>query len=162
MIWVDYAILAIIVLSAVISVVRGFIREALSLAGWIVAIWVALGFSDELAPYFTEYISVPSVRLVAAFAILFIATLILAALVNYLAGQLVDKTGLSGTDRMLGVVFGVARGVAIVAILVLLAGTTNVPRDPWWSQSMFMHHFQDLAIWIRDLLPPDFASHISY
>ena len=86
----------------------------------------------------------------------------LTALVNYLAGQLVEKTGLSGTDRMLGVIFGVARGGVIVAILVLLAGFTAVPQDAWWGQSMLIHHFQEMAIWIRSYLPAEFASQIKY
>lgn len=162
MIWPDYIILAIVLVSAIISVLRGFMREALSLAGWVLAFWVALVFTRELASHFNEYISVPSVRLAVAFLILFLATLILSALVSYLATQLVEKTGMSGTDRMLGVVFGVARGVVIVAILVLLAGFTAVPRDPWWTESTLIHHFQDLAIWIRGFLPPEFASQIKY
>lgn len=162
MIWVDYVMLGIVLLSAVVSVLRGFVREALSLAGWVIAIWVGLSFADDLAPYLAQYISVPSVRMMAAFALLFVAALLVTALVNYLAVQLVEKTGITGTDRMLGVIFGIARGVAIVAILVLLAGATALPKDPWWSQSMLMHHFQDIAIWIRGFLPVEFASEIKF
>ncbi|MCP4044049.1 MAG: CvpA family protein [Gammaproteobacteria bacterium] len=162
MIWVDYAILVIIVLSALISVLRGFVRESLSLAGWVLAFWVALTFTRDLALHLEAYISVPSVRLVVAFLVLFFSALLLTMLVNFLAGQLVDKTGLTGTDRMLGVVFGTARGCVIVAILVLLAGFTSVPRDPWWQESTFIHQFQELAVWIRGFLPPDIAAKIGY
>jgi membrane protein required for colicin V production len=74
----------------------------------------------------------------------------------------VEKTGLSGTDRALGVVFGTIRGAVIIAILVLLAGFTTVPQDAWWSRSYLLHHFQDLALWIRRFLPPDIAAQIRY
>lgn len=162
MIWVDYAILAVIALSALISVLRGFIRESLSLLGWILAAWVAFTFSADLEGLFAEQISVHSVRMAAAFLILFIATLLLSILVNFLAGQLVDLTGLTGTDRMLGVFFGIARGIVIIAVLVLFAGLTPAPQDPWWRESMLLHHFQSLAIEIRDYLPAELASRISY
>ena len=162
MTWVDYAILAVIALSAIISIIRGFVREALSLAGWILAFWVALTFTRDLAAHLEGQISIPSARLAVAFFVLFFVTLLLTALVNYLAVQLVDKTGLSGTDRMLGVIFGVARGGVIVAILVLLAGLTALPQDPWWREAILLRHFQDLALWIRGFLPPDIASQIRY
>jgi len=159
---VDYAIVAIILLSAVVSIIRGFVREALSLAGWILAFWVALSFTRELAMLLEGYIGVPSARLALAFLGLFLATLLLTALVNFLAGQMVERTGLSGTDRVLGVVFGMIRGAVIVAILVLLAGFTAVPEDAWWSRSYLLHHFQELALWVRGFLPPDIAAQIRY
>ena len=162
MIWVDYTILAVIGLSALISLMRGFVREALSLAGWILAFWVALTFTRELADLLPASISVPSARLAIAFLSLFFLALLLAALVNFLAVQLVEKTGLSGPDRLLGAGFGIARGAVIVAILVLLAGFTAVPRDPWWRSSVLIPQFQQLALWIRGFLPPDIAAQIRY
>ncbi len=159
---VDYAILVVIALSAVISVMRGFVREALSLAGWVLAFWLALSFTRDLSFALEDYVSVPGPRLAISFFVLFFLTLLLTGLVNFLAGQLVDKTGLSGTDRALGVVFGVARGAVIVAILVLLAGFTALPRDIWWTESHLIRHFQELALWLRGFLPPDIAARISY
>lgn len=160
--WVDYSILAVIGLSVLISVWRGFTKEALSLAGWILAAWVALTFADKLQVMLEPHIQVPSLRLIVAFAILFIATLFLAGFVNYLAVQVIKKTGLSGTDRMVGIFFGVARGCVVVAVLVLVGGMTPVPQDPWWNQSQLMHYFQDMAIWLRQFLPADIAKSIHY
>ena len=162
MIWIDYAILAIIGLSVLISIWRGFTKEALSLAGWIIAFIVAMKFVDNLDVLLEPHIQVPSIRQVAAFAILFIATLFLAGFINYLAVQVIKKTGLSGTDRMVGIFFGVARGCMVVALLVLVAGLTALPQDPWWSESQFMHYFQDMAIWLRQFLPADYAKNIQY
>lgn len=160
--WADYTILAIIGISVLISVLRGFTKEALSLAGWIVAVWVAMTFANNLEVTLTPHIDEPSIRIAVAFAMLFFATLFLAALVNYLAVQLINKTGLSGTDRMIGVFFGIARGSLIVAVLVLFAGMTLLPQDPWWKESQFLHYFQDTALWITQYLPDDIAGTIHY
>ncbi len=160
--WVDYAILAIIALSALISVLRGFMSEALSLLGWILAFWVAISFTEELAGFLAGHITVAPLRLGLAFFVLFVTTLLLTVLVNFLVSQLVEKTGLTGTDRVLGVVFGIARGAVIVAVLVLLAGLTTLPADAWWRESMLLGHFQQLAMEIRNLLPPHIASYFSY
>lgn len=161
--WVDLVILVIIALSAVISLFRGFFREAISLATWVVAFWVAIQFSGKLDPMLGELISSPTARMTVAFASLFLITLIVGALVNYLISQLVKKTGLSGTDRMLGIIFGIARGIAIVAVLVLLAGAPNLSRETWWKEStLIKNYFQDAAIWMRGYLPPDVAENFVF
>jgi len=161
--WADYAILVLIGISALISISRGFISEALSLFGWILAFWLALTFMDALAAQLTPWISVPSMRIGIGFISLLVITLLLTAMVNRLVSQLVVKTGLSGTDRMLGIVFGIVRGGFVVAICVLLAGLTPLPRDPWWQESLLIsRYFQDFAIGIRGLLPPELGLHLRY
>ncbi|MCK4950374.1 MAG: CvpA family protein [Gammaproteobacteria bacterium] len=161
--WVDIAILVIIALSAGISLLRGFVREALSLLAWIISIWVAITFSHKLSVLLENMIASASARLAVAFVALFVITLIAGSMANYLASQLVKKTGLTGTDRMLGVIFGVARGIAVVVILVMLAGLTqSIPEETWWKQSMLMTHFQDAAIWMRGFLPHDVAKNIAF
>ena len=160
--WVDYSILAILAISTLISLWRGFTREALSLAGWIIAAWVAISFSDELVVLLEPHIEAESLRLLVAFAILFLATLLVAGIINYLMVQLINKTGLTGTDRILGIFFGLARGVMVIAVLVLIAGMTPIPADSWWNESQFLHYFQDIAVWIRQYLPDDIAENIRY
>lgn len=160
--WVDYSILAVIVMSVLISFLRGFTREALSLAGWVAAFWVALNFSYRLEGLLLPYIETPTPRVVVAFAIMFFSTLMVAGLVNYLTVQLIQKSGMGDTDRMIGVVFGVVRGSVVVLVLVMLAGFTPLPRDPWWQQSHLLHYFQDLALWLRDFLPMEVANKIKY
>jgi membrane protein required for colicin V production len=161
MLWIDYVIIGIIALSAIISVVRGFVKEVLSLAAWVLAFWVALTFSPQLSVLLSDYIATPSVSLFAAFAALFIVTLILSALVNHLIAAIVEKTGLSGTDRMLGVIFGLLRGAAIVTLLVLLAAATPMPNDDWWQDSVLIEHFEKLAIWARQFLPVGLAQYVN-
>ncbi len=161
MIWVDYVIIGIIGLSAVISLIRGFVQEALSLAVWVLAFWVSWTFFRDLATQL-DWFTVPSVQLGVSFAILFIATLMVGALVNFLVGQLVEKTGLSGTDRLIGVFFGAARGALLVAVLVLLAGLTPFPNDPWWQESLLIGYFQELALWLKSLLPADIGDKFQF
>ena len=162
MIWIDYAILAIVGISGVISLMRGFVREALSLAGWIAAFWISLAFSGRAAVLLDGYVTVPSARLAIAFAVLFIGVLLLCGILLRMAGLLVERTGMSGTDRTLGIVFGVLRGIVIAALLVMLAGLTPLPRDPWWRQSVFLPHFVELAHELRFYLPPDIQRQISF
>lgn len=161
-IWIDYVILAVVVLSSVIGLFRGFVREAFSLLIWFVAAWVAYTYSQAFSLYLLEYIDVPSIRVAAAFVILLVTTLILGALLSFLISQLVEKTGLTGTDRFAGFLFGVARGVVVVAVLVLLGGLTPMPQDPWWNASVLIGPFQDFAVWLHGHLPAGMAAYLSY
>ena len=162
MIWVDYAILGLIFISLVIGLFRGLIKEAFSLFTWIVAIWIGLSFSRELSAFLEPMISYPSARIAASFALLFFLTLILGSIISYLLNELVKKTGLTGTDRFAGMLFGIARGMVVVAVLVMLAGMTPLPEDSWWKKSTLIPPFQSLAVWLRDQVPSGMASYINY
>ena len=157
MIWVDYVIIGIIGVSALISLVRGFVRETVSLIVWVLAFGLAWAYFRDLAPHLASWVDTSSLRLGLAFLILFLVVLLLGGIVGFLIGQLVDKTGLSGTDRLLGMLFGAARGAVLVAILVLLAGLTPFPQDSWWRESGLIVLFHHLAVWLLSLLPPDIA-----
>lgn len=162
MIWIDYTIIALILISSVIGLLRGFIREAFSLVIWVIAIWVGLTFSREFSSFLEDLMSIPSARIATAFAILFFVTLILGALISYLLGELVKKTGLTGSDRFAGMIFGIARGLVVVAIIVMLAGLTPLPEDSWWKESALIPPFQSLAIWLRDHIPSGLAGYVNY
>ncbi|MGR9114345.1 MAG: CvpA family protein [Gammaproteobacteria bacterium] len=162
MIWIDYAILGLISISMVIGLIRGFVKEAFSLAMWVVAIWVGLNFSREFSTFLTSMISLPSARIAAAFAILFFITLILGSLIGFLLGELVKKTGLTGSDRFAGMLFGIVRGMVVVAICVMLAGLTPIPEDSWWKESVLIPPFQTLAVWLRDQIPSGVAGYVNY
>tara|TARA_R100001244_G_scaffold6846_4_gene8918 strand:- start:20063 stop:20617 length:555 start_codon:yes stop_codon:yes gene_type:complete len=150
--WVDWAIIAIIAISSLISLSRGFVKEALSLLTWIIAGVVAWMFGGALSQHLSEFIETPSARVIAACALLFVLTLLVGALINYLIGELIRVTGLSGTDRFLGMVFGAARGGLLVVVLVGLLSLAPVQQDPWWQQSTLLPHFLMVADWSKNLI----------
>ena len=151
--WVDWAILIIIALSAGISLIRGFVREALSLAGWIIAFFVAKGFYQDFAVLLESHIDTPSIRLAVSWASLFFITLTATGLINYIIGKLVEKAGLSGMDRIMGMAFGALRGVLVVSFAVIaLRAFTPVSQDPWWNKSQLIPHVEIIGNWFYDHL----------
>lgn len=153
--WADFIIIGLIAVSALIGIARGLIREVLSLAVWIGAVVVAWFFHKDLAFQLEPHISIPGVRLAVAFVIILLGVLFLGAILGWLLSTLVEKTGLTGTDRVLGVAFGAARGAVLVAMLVFLAALTPIPAETWWQQSQMIGHFQALAEWILSLVPAE-------
>ena len=160
--WIDLAIIAVIVLSALISLIRGFVKESISLLTWIVAGIIAFRYFVPMAEFLESYIAAPTLRSITAFAILFVATLVVGAIVNFIVSQLVSKTGLSGTDKALGVVFGAARGVLIVTIVVLLFGLTPAPESDAWKDAASIGFFQQLAEWLKAIIPEGAADNFKF
>ncbi len=162
MAWIDLFFIAVIALSALISLVRGFVKESISLVTWVVAGMLALRYYAPMADLLEPFINAPTLRQWVGGGILFVATLVVGAIVNWIVSQLVSKTGLSGTDKALGVVFGAARGVLIVTMLVLLASLTPMPETSWWQESAMLSFFQQLAEWIRGVIPTDAVGKFSF
>ncbi len=162
MAWFDIAILAVILVSTLISLIRGFVKESISLATWLIAGFIAMSYYLVLSDLLLPYIESPTISQAASFAILFITTLIVGAIINYMISQLVSKTGLSGTDKLLGMIFGAARGVLIISMIVLFAGLTPMPSEAWWQESNLVEHFKEIAIWIQQWMPQDIAGRFKF
>lgn len=130
----DVVILVVIAVSALFGLYRGFVREAFSLAGWIAAYVVARIFHPALAQMLEGVIATPSLRLLAAWGGLFVATLLVVALAGYMVRSLLEEAGITAVDRLLGSLFGLARGgILVLAALVLLAPLVN--KDAWWHEA---------------------------
>ncbi|MGD9299059.1 CvpA family protein [Thiohalocapsa sp.] len=160
MIWVDYVIIGIIALSAIIGLARGLIREVLALGVWIAALLAAWFFYRPVADQLTPWLETPSLRMGVAVVLIVIGVLVVGAIIGWVLSLLVEKTGLTGTDRLLGMVFGAGRGAVVVALLVFLASLTPVVEDPWWAQSDLLPRFQLLADAMLDLVPPEVTQRI--
>lgn len=136
----DGVILALVAVSMLIGIFRGFVKEAFALAGWIAAYVVAQLFHAPLELLLADYIGTPSLRLVIAWGGLFIATLLLAALAGYMVRSLMESAGAGGVDRFFGGLFGLARGLILVlAAMIVMAPFTG--RDPWWHEARLPREF---------------------
>jgi len=149
--WADWAIVAILGFSTLISIARGFIREALSLAIWAAAFLGAMVFHQEAAVYFAGLVDTPSLRALVAWVALFFGILMVGSLFSFLLSHLVASTGLSGTDRLLGSLFGAARGfIVVMTILIVLPGVLPVSQDVWWQDSVLIPYFLACESWVMD------------
>ncbi len=158
--WFDIAIIATLALSILVGLWRGFIGEVMALACWILAFWVAWMFGPTLADQFSASISAPSVRVLLGYALCFVAVLVAGAILAFLLRKLVSGSGLSGTDRLLGMVFGLVRGFALVVLVVLLMKFTPVVRDDWWQNSRMLPTFEQGARWVTTYLPESVARYL--
>lgn len=152
--WFDYTLIAIVVLSAIISIFRGFLREAVSLASWILGVWLALKYAHLLENYFSEWVNVATVRYLLAFAILFVTSVLIGMLINLVLSFWINKSRLSLGNRFLGVIFGACRGVALVAIILLfLMNIGNIRETELLKTSLLTQQLLPLVNYLQHFLP---------
>ena len=145
----DWVIIVLLGGSCLIALFRGLVREALSLANWVVAALVARGASSEVSEWLAQWIDTPSIRYAVAFAALMLASLIIGGVLIGLVVRLVRASGLGFADRLLGLVFGFARGVLLVLLgLALVRFGLPVEEDSWWQSSMLVPIFNVGLDWI--------------
>ncbi|MCP3999593.1 MAG: CvpA family protein [Gammaproteobacteria bacterium] len=148
-IWFDYLLITVMLISTVISLFRGFFKEALSLATWVIAIWLAwrfgVQFSGELEPWVTE----PVLRLWLARVLIFVFGLLAGGLLSRLINILILSTGLTGTDRAIGMVFGFGRGVILVGLLIMVLDMMGFSNSVWWHESKLLPYAAPVADIIR-------------
>ncbi len=153
----DYAVIAIILLSALVGWWRGFMYELFSLIGWIAAYIVARTFSAQALPLVPLAVGEHNVRAAAAFAGVFIATLIAGAVFAWLMARLAKFAGLSGMDGKFGAIFGMLRGGLVVIALVWLGGMTDLPQLPFWRNALSSKPLQEVALYAKDYWPENAA-----
>lgn len=158
----DYAVLVIIGISILISLMRGAVREILSLAGWLLAFYAARTYADMLVPLLPYGIPSEKLKMLAAFLIVFLAVVLTTSLISIALSGLLKEIGLGWLNRLLGGVFGLLRGLLIVLVLLLLAGMTQLPKDERWANAMFSAPLEALARTVLIWLPKSIAEHVNY
>lgn len=158
--WIDIIILAVLSISVLIGLWRGLISEMLALAIWGVAFWVSWTFGPGLAAAFDHSISLPSARLAIGYSICFVGVLVAGAILKAMVSRMLIRSGLSGPDRLLGMAFGLARGVLLVSLMVFLFGLTSITREAWWSGSALLPQFQSVATWLGGQMPPSATQYL--
>jgi membrane protein required for colicin V production len=145
---IDWIIAGVLLLSALVSLWRGFVKEAMSLLGWVVAFVLAVRLSPALSSLMHNWISHDMLRLLAAMVLLFVGTLLVFGLVNHLIVSLLKRTGLGPIDRILGMVFGALRGAILVLVcLIVLPMIIGVEEQDWWQRSVLIPKFLILEDW---------------
>jgi membrane protein required for colicin V production len=152
----------VIGLSAAIGIWRGLVREVFALTAWIAAALAAIMFAGEAAAWLPATFATPLVRTVIAASVVFVAVLMAVSLGGLLVSRLARAVGLSLADRTLGGVFGIARGALILLLLVLVAGLTALPREPFWREAKLSAPLETAATAVKPYLPRPVADRVRY
>ena len=158
----DIAILLVLAVSSLLSLMRGLVREILSLVSWVVSVWVAFHFCGAAGGLMGSTIAEGPLRTGVAFVALMVGSLVVLGLFGALLAKAVAASGLGSTDKVLGMWFGFLRGLAILVVLVLLAGLTPLPQQDWWQSSLLLPRLVPLAQWALGFMPPPLAGYFGY
>jgi membrane protein required for colicin V production len=158
----DYTVMAIVLVSIAVGVIRGLVRELLSLVGWIAAFVIANSFASVVAPALPEAVHGERLRVIVAFAVLFLGTLIVSAIIGALVGLLIRQSGLRLADGGLGGLFGLARGIVIVVTAFILLGMTTLPEEPVWRESVLAPWLARTVREIKPYVPQGWSRYVRY
>lgn len=152
--WADYGILAIVVLSALIGLLRGFTREIFGLGTWVFAVILSIAFGREAMEFLQPHIATPLFRTGAAYGGLFLAGLLVGGIITAVIVAQIRGSRFSSADRTLGSGLGLIRGVLVVGLVVLLARTNGMNQKSWWKEAMLVGPSEPIADGL-DILIPD-------
>lgn len=158
----DYAVVAIVAVSVLLGAWRGLVSEVLALAAWVIAFVAGRILAPEMAPVFGEWLKEPALQYVAAFAVIVVAVLVAVALLRLALSKLLRAVGLGALDRFLGAAFGVARGVLVVLLCVLIGGLTALPLQAWWRQAWLAPPLETAVLAAKPWLPPTVSKRLKY
>ena len=158
--FIDYLILAIVLLSLFVGYFRGFLGEAISLISWLGGLWLAWHYAYLIEPHLGGLISQPPYSTWAARAVLLLAVLVIGWVIGGVVSYFANQSGISlMLDRLLGILFGAIRGVVLVAIFVMLAKQVQLDRTTWWQDSRFMPIASEVSDWVRGFADSAVSEH---
>ena len=158
----DFIVLAILAVSSVLGLLRGLLKEILSLIAYVLAFMAAIWWGPKMSVWLEAYIDNALLRTGTAYGVVFLTALLLVGLLNVTANLLIQKTGLTPADHGLGMLFGFLRGLVLVLALVTLAGYTELPQEAWWREARLSGAAVGAVQSVKGFLPPSLASWLPY
>lgn len=158
----DYIVIAIFAISIIVGLMRGIVKEVLSIAGWFVAVFVAKTYTNQVLPFVPDSIPGEGLKVLAAFVILFIASLLITGLISMAISSLFSGVGLGWLNNLLGSFFGFARGLIIACVIVFLLGFTSMPEDERWKNAMFSATIETIVLGVLDYAPEFIRDKVKY
>jgi len=151
--WVDYAIIVVVGLSVITGLMRGFVKEIIALGIWIIAIWIGFKYSPVLSASLKPYFPDNTLRGILSFVALLLGVIVVGGLLNMLLSLILNRSGLKGTDRLLGMGFGFVRGTFIVALLIGVINLTSLAQDTYFKHSKIYARFVPASTWMFSFMP---------
>jgi len=158
----DLIVLTVIGVSSVLGLLRGLLKELLSLVAYVLAFLAAVWWGADVAVWFEPWIEHVLIRMGVAYGLVFLLALLLVGLVNLAASVLIQKTGLTPADRGLGLLFGLLRGVLVVCVAVALIGHTELTHEAWWRDAVLSRPAVTGVQALKALMPPALAAWVPY
>ncbi|MBK7686228.1 MAG: CvpA family protein [Rhodocyclaceae bacterium] len=158
----DYAVLGIVGISVLVGVWRGVVSELLALAAWVVAFFAAREYASSVVPWLASWIADPGLCLAAAYVGIFVGVLLIFAILRFAISLMLTAVGLGLLDRLLGACFGALRGAVIVLIVVMLAGITPLPAQPYWRDAVLAQPIETVVFAVKRWMPADLAARIKF
>ena len=158
--WIDIAIIALFLISILIGIYRGFVKETLSVASWGLAAFVAFRFGEQASVYIKPYVTQEPLGLAIAYVGVFLISLIVFSVVSHIISQVFASSGMTGIDRSIGSIFGALRAAAIIVVLILVGRFMAMDSQQWWIDSQFIPYFEPLVEWVKSYLPADILAKI--
>ena len=156
----DIAIVVVILITALIGFMRGFIWLIIFIATWGAAIFLAFKYKGVLASALPVQLSSEVAQTGLSILLIFLGVLIIGAIINYLFCKAVSAIGLGTFDRILGTGLGIVIGALAITLLTMLLALTELPDQDLWKSSKFVPKFQEAAVWVKGLIPEDLNQYI--
>jgi len=148
----DLVIVLVLVTSTIVGLLRGFVREVAALAFWIVGLWVAWVLGPRVEPYLGGYLADPAIRPWAGRAVVLVVMLFVGYIVGLLLAYLMRSAGLGAMDRMIGMLFGLLRGVVLIGVLILCGELVHLNHESWWHRSKLIPYGETISDWLRAMV----------
>ena len=158
--WIDLVIIAFFVISILIGIYRGFVKETLSVASWALAAFMAFKFGEQASVYIKPYITQEPLDLAIAYVAVFLVSLIVFAVISHIISQIFASSGMTGIDRSIGSIFGALRAAVILVVLILVGRFMAMDNQQWWLDSQIIPYFEPLVEWFKSFLPVDIIAKI--